>query len=254
LVRELGVTATEGASGRSLRPGRIAGEFGLIVVGVLVALAADGWLDRRQEKDLEQQYLAALHDALEADTTALAAGIRFSSRRSSAVRIVLGTVAGDERPRAAEFILGVHMGGQFQMPATEVAVFEELLSSGRFLLLEDPELRRKLLSYYRGVDHPVNERWRNTIWYRYRPVAARVLSPEAQAWASAVLYDGRDSKSVPPEIASEHERTLTLLTQEHGIEGLLQEVASAGGAQVDVWTFRKERAVELLDLIDDSIL
>jgi hypothetical protein len=242
----------EGSHSR-LRLGRITGEFTLIVVGVLVALAADGWMERLRDKGLERQYLSALRDALQADTAALASGIRFSSTRSASVNTVLEVLDGSERSGAAEFLLSVHIGGQFVIPATETAVFEELLSSGRFLLLEDVDLRRQLLAYYRGVDHPVNQRWQNTIWYRYRPVVSRVLSPSVQAWAGGVLYEGLNREATPFESAAEFERTRTLLSQEAGIAGLLQEVAAAGNAQVDVWTLRLERATELLGMIENYL-
>jgi hypothetical protein len=45
--------------------GRVAGEFALIVVGVMVALAGDSWLEARSQQSLEREYLERIAADLE---------------------------------------------------------------------------------------------------------------------------------------------------------------------------------------------
>jgi len=229
------------------RVSSVFGEFLLVVLGVLVALAADSWMDRSRDADLERQYVEELADALRSDTAEIRSSMEHSAQRTALAQRVLAVLQGSERvDNPGEFIVSVYMGGQFNIPESETAVFDELLSSGRLLLLHDAQFRRRLLAYYRRLDHPANDRWRNTIWYRYRPIAAQALSLEAQRWADAVLYRGASVSSVPEEVAATLDATIRQLQSVPEVEGLLREVVLAGDSQVAFWTFLLETAADLI--------
>jgi hypothetical protein len=239
--------------GRSKVP-RVVGDFLLIVVGVLAALAADSWMDRSRDAFLERRYLAELSRALTSDTSEIRASIAHSTQRTADAGKVLHVLRGSGSVGdVGEFVVAVYLAGQFNIPESETAVFDELLSSGRLLLLQDVDLRRELIAYYRRVDHPVNERWRNTIWYRYRPIAAQALSLEAQRWADRVLYGGASPETVPDNVVRSTDATIQHLRSVPGIEGLLREVILAGAAQADFWTSRHESATGLISTMNPVV-
>ena len=57
--------------------GRTVGEFVLVVLGVLVALMVDTWIDQRNDDNLRQEYLDSLTDDLKADQQSLEYHISF---------------------------------------------------------------------------------------------------------------------------------------------------------------------------------
>ncbi len=46
---------------------RWAGEFVVIVLGILAALAVDSWSEQRDNRSLEQEYLSRIKEDLESD-------------------------------------------------------------------------------------------------------------------------------------------------------------------------------------------
>lgn len=113
--------------GRSKVP-RVVGDFLLIVVGVLAALAADSWMDRSRDAFLERRYLAELSRALTSDTSEIRASIAHSTQRTADAGKVLHVLRGSGSVGdVGEFVVAVYLAGQFNIPESETAVFDELL-------------------------------------------------------------------------------------------------------------------------------
>ena len=75
------------AAGRRWRgPGRIVGEFLIIVVGVLVALTADSWSERRSESRLADTYVEQLRSDIGQNQTLVAEAL--SGQRTSYQSVV----------------------------------------------------------------------------------------------------------------------------------------------------------------------
>jgi len=134
---------------KSERMGRLAGEFTVIVVGVLVALAADRW---NQTRDAQAQ-AADFTDRLEAEL--IADSVRLEDHRQALqaqvpdglalLDIVRGT-APDTTARSLQFACSggtaPHKGG---------ATFSEIQSVGSLGLLA-PAIRQTLFDYYGYAD------------------------------------------------------------------------------------------------------
>ncbi len=131
-------------TGRSLAL-RLAAELGVIVLGVWIALWADGWAADRNGRRTEAARLEALGENIQQTRTVLAE--EYDATLGAAEALQALTAVDDEtlsRDRAAvgrRFLLGF-----FHVPAftPELNVYEDLRSSGELGLLTDPELRQAL--------------------------------------------------------------------------------------------------------------
>ena len=136
------------------RAGLLAGEFIIIVVGVLVALAVDQWSQARSDRLLETRYLQRLKADLEFDTTLFA---RFDSRALSAKAGILRDLLAPDalaRLRARPNLVDdLNYSKVVALPTNRPATFEELQSTGRLSLIQDTDLRGALSYYYAGFNH-----------------------------------------------------------------------------------------------------
>ena len=139
-----------------LSVGRVAGEFALIVVGVLVALAANNWRDARHDRETARGYetrlAAEVRDGLAHQARQRG---RLEKARDASARLV-GYLEDGRSPAPTDslarlFLLSSVVGfapGQLGSDAT----YRELIASGQLGLLGDPVLRRRLLTYYGALD------------------------------------------------------------------------------------------------------
>ena len=125
---------------------RLGTEFIVVVFGVLVALGADAWWDRRSERELERYYLEAISADLLADSVAL----RFTTDRVEAMRPLYldSLVHGEgtfERDEAGPQIVMLRLGPALKLTSP---TFDDLVSSGNLRVIRSPELRTALRGYY----------------------------------------------------------------------------------------------------------
>lgn len=127
---------------------RLATEFGVIVVGVLVALLAESWWQERGERVEERVTLERLSGELEADSTLVAlwgewlglVGPGFDGARAALQgRSTLGP-AGD---------LALTYAAATEVTTDRpVGVWDELSASGRLADISDPDLREAIVAFY----------------------------------------------------------------------------------------------------------
>lgn len=137
---------------------RAATGFVVIVTGVLVALAADGWNQSRQDRVLEKEYLGSLMSDLLEDSVGLAAQIdtteTLEGRASQVLEHITGNSPSDSWPEdlgpEAEWSLTSVYGPSAQLRPSS-STFEELESTGNLRLIRNRDLRRALYRYYTGV-------------------------------------------------------------------------------------------------------
>ena len=94
---------------------RHAAELAVIVIGVLIALATDGWNDDRLERRTEATYLERLAADVRSDTATLAFVIRLSERKDAALQRVDRVLYQDQRASidTLAFINDVVVGAVF---------------------------------------------------------------------------------------------------------------------------------------------
>ena len=130
------------------------GEVFVVIVGVLVALAIDqAWSDRLDRK-LELEYLKGMRSAVQGDIE-FNAGLRGPSidRKLAAIEAVGPVVRGFEPiPDDIEsFLRNIGMaasGGIAPSLTVSRGAFEELLSTGKFRLITNAQIRTALVQYY----------------------------------------------------------------------------------------------------------
>lgn len=227
---------------------RLVGEFFVIVFGVLVALAADAWNDRRLDRIDEADYLARLHSAIASDTANFRFILDWMDRKETGLRRLdaLLSLPGSEfspdtvlidLTAAANF--GWNVG-----PLVGTATFEDLRSSGRIGLIRDSGLRSQIIEYYEtaeGEDRRMQARRTEYPHISYQLVPfARDFEPGSSTddeFASsddveALLGRIRDSE-LPRHILAETNRA-------HFVRGSVSEL--------------RQDAFELLDSIEAALL
>jgi hypothetical protein len=122
---------------------RLGAEFGVIVLGVLVALWADAWAGQRAERAVERTRLEALRE----DVVSTLADVRSEHDNArgavEALRGLLPEATAGLPPEELRERLayGLLYGPSFH---PELSVYDDLKNSGELGLLTDPALRRAL--------------------------------------------------------------------------------------------------------------
>ena len=125
------------------------GEISLIAIGVLIALAVDGWADYRAERKLEMEYIGRIEEDLQS-TLEIWAG--HTARLESAIGFLQGLRDGGSdmvNPDNVEDIWNAYMISHwYQAPAIRSSAFEELVSTGRLSIIGDVELRGEIADFF----------------------------------------------------------------------------------------------------------
>ena len=157
---------------------RFIGEFFVIVLGVLAALAVDSWRDRQQEAALGQAYLGGLLRDLSADSALFASTGENLRRKQASLDVLLEVSWGsvDIGPDSAGLLLLPSAVLGWRMPGPQVAAYEELESTGAFRLISDPDLRSQIVLYYEDWERQLERLDRHRSTY---PNAIYALAPPA---------------------------------------------------------------------------
>lgn len=125
---------------------RLLGEFAVIIVGVLVALAADRWNQARLATDTELLYLDRLAADVRADSVEAAKALDLipeaRAARDSLLRAVDREAALPQDLASAVF----RAWGTVRLPPP--TTWGELTSSGAAIVISDVDLRQSLSEYY----------------------------------------------------------------------------------------------------------
>lgn len=132
---------------------RLAGEFVVIVLGVLVVLAVDEWRETRAERAREAAYYRALSEDLERDLEEYRFSLDFMDRSVDAAEHVLAAIRGEEpgdpvRP----LVHSVRYASWVNYPAWTSGTVDELVNSGSIRLILDEDIKRAVLRYRDLVD------------------------------------------------------------------------------------------------------
>jgi hypothetical protein len=127
--------------------GRLFGEFVLVVLGVLVALMFDSWMEERSDDSLRQEYLVRLADDLEADRQNYQYRIAFySDVRTFALQTL--DAFRSEAPVDLEDLLAAYYASEIFTGTPVSNTYDDLQNTGNIRLLRDIELRLALSTYH----------------------------------------------------------------------------------------------------------
>lgn len=124
-------------------------DFFIVVVGVFVGLQVQDWNDARKERIEEQVLLSRLHSEVSYLLTTLQAELE-TLRLQGEILVGVNPVLFSQEPSRplteaeCRHVAGSHVN---RRPPDEIPVLDEMLGSGRFDLIRDPEVRNNLRSY-----------------------------------------------------------------------------------------------------------
>lgn len=127
----------------------------VVVVGILIALQVDAWAQGRADRRLERVYLQHLKEDLEIERSRMDAAERFADARIAAAR-TLSQLAADpssasDNPTRVPWAIETASWRSF--PRINAYVYGELQSSGRLVLIQSEQLRRRLAEHYTALQH-----------------------------------------------------------------------------------------------------
>ena len=138
---------------RQIPFGRLAAEFVVIVVGVLVALAADSWWQSRQDRAAEDRALRSLLADFEAASAALERQVAAVDSAAVAAEALLGLVSPEadlgQADSLAQLLPRIIRRPTFHPPT---GTLNELLGSGTLSLIQNDSLRAKLASFHSQLE------------------------------------------------------------------------------------------------------
>ena len=119
-------------------------ELAVIVLGVLIALAADRWSQERQESSAGAEYLARIVEEIRADSALFVRGLANTVRARSGRDTLLMALSGESVAARQELVLEVVYRAVLPPPIA----WAELNNTGLLRLLGDAEVRRAVTAYY----------------------------------------------------------------------------------------------------------
>ena len=176
---------------------RASGGFGVIVVGVLVALALDSWWQTREDRLRESAYLGAVVAELQSHITELEDTFAGNGIAHDALERARRIRRDGQHPDSARAFISslVEALTYLGIPTVSTAVYDDLISTGNIRLIRDDVLRGRLLEAYSAIEASL-ERLR-TAEERIRPgldaLVSRYLPPNTVSRGTGV-FDVRVSE------------------------------------------------------------
>ena len=168
--------------GRRLDVGRLVAEFGVIVVGVLVALLAESaWAERgervEEREALERVRVELATDSMDLLNDEMLVGLLLSVQ-ADAAGVIEGTSALSDREALAILYASVLVNNTLP----EEGTWQDLVSSGRTDLVSDPGLRGLLMTFFSHRERL--QRDRDAL---RGPLRSRVIAALPVTYTQAVL-------------------------------------------------------------------
>ncbi len=205
---------------------RMGSEFALIVLGVLTALAVEGWREGIKEQTAARQYLEQLALDLaynEEHLESVATGIEERLRH---VRAALEILAGGHVDAgAAERLTTLYVASRGGTPALADATFQDLIATGSLRFIRADELRNRIVAYHRET-----ERWavrnfelinENRVPYRNAVRSAIALEVQ-EAITGTCDFDAVPLTCAPALDRNETDRALSALRSDEQLPRLLR--------------------------------
>lgn len=165
-------------------------EIIVVVVGLMLALQLDGWVEQRGERQKEAEYVQRLISDMEMDVAAIQRAIDIASMRLRLADLLMEV---SREPavaitRPVEFVGAVNQAAYTYTPSLTSHTFEDLRSTGNMRLLLDQDLKDALYDYY-GYDQ--SQRQYRPLQFatehRHFELVAGILSHEQEVFSQDTL-------------------------------------------------------------------
>jgi hypothetical protein len=225
---------------------RLAAEFVVIVVGVLVALAVDAAWEVRSDRRQEVEYYRALAQDVRADTAEYRIALWMTRRSVEASQEVRAAILGDPLRSERPLSKSLYYASWVNYPDWASGTIDELYSAGTIRLIRDEEIKQALHTYRALVAE-----WRPRIqgpeysaFQTYRAMTAGMIPLEA-----AIAYETGEEPAVEIDEAA-------IATGLRGNRALLRQTEQMIIEWASLIVFYNEQVAEaekLLDLLEARI-
>jgi hypothetical protein len=151
------------AAVRELRGAQVVLELVLLIAGILIALAVDGWIDDRRDERSERRYLELLQRDLDSNLDVLAETLEFEERQAAAAALAYRalqarTVPAQDREPVAAALNQLTARRTLRLAR---ATYTDLLSTGNLRLIRNAALRDRVVDFYERAERTLLIRDRN---------------------------------------------------------------------------------------------
>jgi hypothetical protein len=148
-------------------------QVALVVLGVLIALAANDWNSVRLERKDEQKVLCALRHDVARDSARLDADIEVARARWNTAAEFVDLVSQERHTETAwePVLVAIDRLGRFSPTPFADGTYRDLVASGRLALIQDQRVHEGLHEYYSSVarQERLNELYRDRLWVGFQP-------------------------------------------------------------------------------------
>jgi hypothetical protein len=133
---------------------RLGAEAVIIIASILLALGVDEWREEKHDRELESEYLVRLLEDLEANEAILNVQRRGDVTKVANARTIYPLISDgnwDDLDKTIA-ITASYNASPAATPNWVDDTFEELKSTGRLGLIQNANMRRNLLAYYRFLE------------------------------------------------------------------------------------------------------
>jgi len=165
-------------------------DFLIVVVGVFIGIQAANWNDERRAREQRAASMDRLYSEAEASVAYLRhqlEGYRLGAEARSSVleKTANGNIEAVEQ---REMVLAINYIVFFPPVAPPRSVYDEIISTGRFMELGNTRLRDAINNYYSALDH-----LSSSIEY------SRMLSQQWQIWQHPSVMKQFDPEDTPQQ-------------------------------------------------------
>jgi hypothetical protein len=137
---------------RAMRWTQLVLELALLILGILIALAVDGWMDDRRDARLERAYLERLERDLQQNLVILDGFIDFESRQTADGVLVYRGLRGAPGIEREAIAAGLNHLANRRTLRLMRATYQDLLSTGNLGLIRDESLRDAIVGVYEEAE------------------------------------------------------------------------------------------------------
>jgi len=147
---------------RGMRWAQVVLELALLILGILIALAVDGWMDGRRDARAERQYLELLVRDLNRDLEVLDEVMAYEQRQLEDGILAYRALRSGVAPADREVVAGAltRLTSRRTLRLTR-ATYTDLLSTGNLRLVRNAALRDRIVGLYETNERTLVIRDRN---------------------------------------------------------------------------------------------
>lgn len=176
-------------------------EFSVIVIGVLVALLAESAWEERGERAEEAEALERIREELALDSVVLYSDLEWFEQVVPIIEASRTILAGESFGSSTGDLALLTTAGFRRNDGRDARTYDDLLASGRMSLIQDPAVRRALITFYGDLDQAIEARESLPTRYRERVTAQLPVSYLSNLLNECIRENGGRDQGIPANVA-----------------------------------------------------